>query len=96
MPSGSADDGSTSGMGFSLDSISYTETPALLATSRQILDPRIAGHLLYCHRQLSRVRLLGGARVHLVDQYVPHGNPLQLAVYLFIDHPKDFVNCAIR
>jgi RHS repeat-associated protein len=127
MASGSADDGSTSGMSFSLDSISYngdassigyigadvasanSGTPALLpaaakpnaspgwGTCSSYRDGTGAGDILYqiCMNTPNNP-WSNCVRGTLVDQYVPHGNPLQLAVYLFIDHPKDFVNCAIR
>jgi RHS repeat-associated protein len=32
----------------------------------------------------------------LLQQYVPNGNPLDLSIYLFWDHPRDFVTCTIQ
>jgi hypothetical protein len=35
-------------------------------------------------------------RGKLAQQYIPNGNPLELSIYLFWDHPKDFATCAIQ
>lgn len=35
-------------------------------------------------------------RDKLLNQYVANGNPLDLAIYLVWDHPKDFATCAIQ
>jgi RHS repeat-associated protein len=35
-------------------------------------------------------------RGRLINQYVPNGNPAQLAVYLFVDHAYDFAACGVQ
>jgi len=35
-------------------------------------------------------------RGNLLNQWTPNGNPLDLSIYLFWDHPKDFASCALQ
>ena len=35
-------------------------------------------------------------RGKLLNQWTPNGNPLDLSIYLFWDHPKDFAACAMQ
>ncbi len=35
-------------------------------------------------------------RGNLLNQYTRNGNPIDLSVYLFWDHPKDFATCAVH
>jgi len=35
-------------------------------------------------------------RGNLLNQWTPNGNPLDLSIYLFWDHPKDFATCAMQ
>lgn len=35
-------------------------------------------------------------RGKLLNQYTPNGNPLNLSIYLFWDHPSDFATCAAQ
>jgi len=62
------------------------------------LDGTGAGQILFnlCSKVFPNGAWSNCVRGKLLNQYVRNGNPLDLSIYLFWDHPKDFASCLVQ